>query len=76
MDWNFVGASGLMLVVNLVYAVVALFVGVAALRLMDRLLLKRMDLEVEIKRGNVAASIFASVLVLFVALIVGLALAK
>ncbi len=76
MDWNFVGASGLMLVVNLVYAVVALFVGVAALRLMDRLLLKKMDLEVEIKRGNVAASLFASVLVLFVALIVGLALAK
>jgi uncharacterized membrane protein YjfL (UPF0719 family) len=65
-----------MLVVNLVYAVVALFVGVAALRLLDRLLLRKMDLESEIQKGNVAASIFASVLVIFVALIVGLALAK
>jgi uncharacterized membrane protein YjfL (UPF0719 family) len=76
MDWNFVGASSLMLLVNLVYAVVALFVGVGTLRLMDRWLLRKMDLEEEIKRGNIAASIFASVLILFVALIVGLALAK
>jgi uncharacterized membrane protein YjfL (UPF0719 family) len=76
MDWNFVRASSVMLVVNLLYAVIALFVGVLALRLMDRLVLKKMDLEEEIKNGNVAAAIFAATLVLFVAVIIGLALAK
>jgi len=49
---------------------------VLALRLMDRLVLKKMDLEEEIKNGNVAAAIFAATLVLFVAVIIGLALAK
>ena len=76
MDWNFVGASSVMLVVNLVYAVVALFLGVIALRLLDRIVLKKIDLEEEIQKGNIAAAIFASTLLLFVALIVGHALGK
>ncbi|MFH1480745.1 MAG: DUF350 domain-containing protein [Pseudomonadota bacterium] len=76
MDWNFVRASLVMLVSNLVYAVVALFVGLFALRLFDRILLKRIDLEEEIKKGNLAAAIFASTILLFVALILGFALGK
>ncbi len=76
MDWQFVAASATMLVVNLVYAVVALFIGVAAVRLVDRKVLQKLDLEEEIKQGNLAAAIFASTLVLFVAILIGLALGK
>lgn len=76
MDWQFVGASATMLVINLIYAVVALFIGVAAVRLVDRLVLQKLDLEEEIKNGNLAAAIFASSLILFVGLLIGLALGK
>ena len=76
MDWEFVRATSVMLVVNLVYAVVALFVGVLAVRWVDHLLLKKIDLEEEIQKGNIAAAIFGGVLVLFVALIIGIALGK
>jgi uncharacterized membrane protein YjfL (UPF0719 family) len=74
MDMEFVRATSLMLVINLVYAVVALFVGVFAVRLVDKLMLKKIDLEEEITKGNVAAAIFGGVLVLFVAIIIGFAL--
>ena len=40
MDWEFVRATSVMLLINLVYAVVALFVGVLAVRLLDKLILK------------------------------------
>jgi uncharacterized membrane protein YjfL (UPF0719 family) len=76
MDWSFVRASGVMLLMNLAYAVVALFVGVLAMRVLDRFMLKKIDLEEEIGKGNIAAAIFASTLLLFVAIIIGLALAK
>ena len=74
MDWKFVLASSRLLLINLVYAVVALFVGVLALRLLDRLVLKKIDLEEEIKKGNIAAAIFAGTLLIFVAIILGSAL--
>ena len=76
MDWQFVAATAVMLVINLVYAIVALFVGVISVRLVDHFLLKKIDLEEEIKQGNIAAAIFGSVLVLFVAILIGLALAN
>jgi uncharacterized membrane protein YjfL (UPF0719 family) len=75
MDWKFVMASSTMLLVNLVYAVIALFVGLLALRLLDRYLLKKIDLEEEIKKGNIAAAILAGTMLLFVAIILGLTLA-
>lgn len=76
MDWNFTRATGVLLIVNLIYAILALFVGVIALRLIDRLLLRKIDLEEEIKKVNIAATIFASTMVIFVAHIIGFALAK
>jgi len=75
MDWKFVTASSVMLLVNLVYAIVALFVGVLALRLLDRLILRKVDLQDEIRKGNIAAAILAGTMLLFVAIILGLTLA-
>ncbi len=51
MDWSFVRASSVLLLINLVYAVVALFIGVLSIRLLDHLILKKIDLEEEIKAG-------------------------
>lgn len=76
MDASFVRATSLMLVINLVYAIVALFIGALALRVVDRWFLRKIDLEEEIKKGNLAAAVFASTLLLFVAIIIGLALGR
>lgn len=76
MDYEFAGASGVMLLLNLVYAVVALFVGVLGIRVVDRIFLRRIDLEDEIRKGNIAAAIFASALLLFVSIVVSQALGQ
>ena len=75
-NWEFVSRNLVLLTVNLVYAVIALFVGVLALRLLDRLVLKKIDLEEEIRKGNIAAAILAGTLLLFVAIILGMTMAS
>lgn len=75
-DADFISASATMLVVNLIYAAVSLVVGVVVLRWLDRVFLKQLDLEQEIKSGNLAAAVFASALVLFMAVIIGCSLGK
>ena len=76
MDWEFVKFTMAMLLVNLTYSIIALFIGVVAIRLLDRVILRKIDLEEEIQKGNLAASIFASTLLLFVAVTIGMALSK
>ena len=76
MDWEFVSATLVMLLVNLIYAIIALFVGLLAIKIFDKLILKQIDLEEEIKNGNIAAAIFSSTLLIFVAIILGFALGK
>ncbi|MFW6163219.1 MAG: DUF350 domain-containing protein [Planctomycetota bacterium] len=74
MDWELIWGMSLRLAVNLVYAVASLVVGVLALHWLDRAVLKKIDLEEEIKKGNVAAAVFAGTLLLFVAAILVAAL--
>ncbi len=62
------------LLINLVYAVIALFVSITALILIDKFLFKRIDFIEEIKQGNMAAGIFYSVILLFIGLVVATAL--
>lgn len=59
---------------NLLYTLIALFIGVAALVIIDKKLLKTVDIDEELKKGNIAVSIFASTILLFVALIVSFGL--
>lgn len=70
MEWQFLTATLMNLGINLVYTIVALFIGVQALVLVDRKLLKHIDIEGELQKGNLAVGIFASSVLLFVALIV------
>ena len=76
MDSEFLRATSITLAINLVYAVVALFVGVAAFRLVDLILLRKMKLEEEIEKGNKAAGIFGAAIMIFIAVVIGMALGK
>ncbi|GAA5215772.1 DUF350 domain-containing protein [Corallincola platygyrae] len=74
MGGEFLTATLFNLAVNLIYTLVALLVGVLALRFIDNKLLKNIDIEQELKEGNVAVAIFASTILLFVALIISFGL--
>ncbi len=70
MTTDFFVATVVNLFVNLSYTIVALFVGVIALRVIDDRLLSNISIEDEMKKGNIAVAIFASTILLFVAMIV------
>lgn len=63
-------ASLINLIINLAYTILALVVGVYGLLWVDKKLLKNINIEEEIKNGNIAASLFASTILIFVALII------
>jgi uncharacterized membrane protein YjfL (UPF0719 family) len=68
-ELSLIRASALSLGVHLVFGIVALFVGSIAIKLVDRWILKRIDLEEEIARGNLAAAVFAGSVWIALALI-------
>lgn len=70
MHMEFFTASLFNLGINISYTVIALLVGVYALKFIDKQLLTRIDIEEELKNGNLAVAIFASTILLFVALII------
>ena len=70
MGLEFFTASLINLLVNLSYSILALVVGVYGLLWVDDKLLKNIDLEEEMTKGNVAVAIFASTILIFVALII------
>ena len=70
MGKDFITVTMINLGINLVYTMVALVVGMAALIFIDKKLLKNICFEEELKKGNVAVALFASAILLFVAIIV------
>ena len=70
MELEFFTASLINLLVNLSYSILALVIGVYGLLWVDDKLLKNIDLEEEMKKGNIAVAIFASTILIFVALII------
>ena len=70
MESDFLFATLLNLGVNLIYTITALFVAVIALLVVDKKLLKGISIENEMKNGNIAVSIFASTILIFIAIIV------
>jgi uncharacterized membrane protein YjfL (UPF0719 family) len=76
MDAAFLRATSITLLVNLLYALVALVVGVLAVRWVDETIYKEIDFIEEIKKGNLAAAIYASVLVLFIGIVLHAALGR
>ncbi len=70
MNLEYFAANMVTFLLNITYTMCALFIGLIAIKFADSKLLKSVNLEEEIKRGNVAAAIFASTLLVFVAIIV------
>jgi hypothetical protein len=70
--WELIEASAVTFAMHLVFAVVALFVGAVAILAVDRLVLRKIDLQAEISRGNLAAAVYASAIWISLALILAL----
>jgi uncharacterized membrane protein YjfL (UPF0719 family) len=73
-ETQFFISTAVSLGINLVYTIIALMVGIVGLKFVDYKLLKSINLEEEIKKGNIAASIFASTILVFVGVIVSFGL--
>jgi len=72
METEFFSATYLALALNLIFTLITLIVSVILLLGVDKILLKDINLQDEIKNGNIAAAIFASSIMLFIAIIVGM----
>lgn len=70
MEFDFLSASFVNLAINLSYTIISLFIAVIALVIVDKKLLKDVDIQKELKNNNVAVAIFASSIMIFVALII------
>lgn len=70
MEMEFLSVTLLNLGINLIYTFVALIVSIAALVIIDKKFLPDISIEEEMKKGNIAVAIFASTILLFVAIIV------
>lgn len=69
MTTDFLIATLFNLGINIVQTLVALVVAVLGLQFIDRKLLKHIDIEQELQKGNIAVALFASTILLFVALV-------
>jgi len=70
MEITTTGQTLIHLAISLGYAVVTLIVAALTLLAIDRFLYRDIDFVAEIKKGNIAASIFYSVILIFVAILV------
>lgn len=60
--------------INLVYALITLLVSVIALLLIDKYVFTKIDFIEEIKKGNIAAAIFQSTILLFIGLVIAVSM--
>ncbi|WP_226665124.1 DUF350 domain-containing protein [Microbulbifer aggregans] len=74
MQSEFLTATLFNLGLNLLYTLLALLIGLIALLVIDKKLLKHVDIEQELKKGNMAVATFASTILIFVALIISFGL--
>ncbi len=74
LEWQFIVANLINFAINLVYALAALIIGVLAFKFIDRTIFRNIDFIEEIKKDNKAAAIYASVILLFIAIILGFAI--
>ncbi|MGY0216400.1 DUF350 domain-containing protein [Endozoicomonadaceae bacterium StTr2] len=70
MELEFFSASLINLVINLGYSLIAIIVSVYALLWVDKKLLKEVDIEEELRKGNMAVAVFSSAILMFVAIVI------
>jgi len=74
LEWEFLQANLINFIINIVYAFTALIIGVLAFKFIDNFIFRNINFIEEIKQRNLAAAIYASVILLFIAIIIGSAL--
>lgn len=74
MELSSIEQSFVFLGMNLTYAIIALVVSVIALILIDKYVFTKIDFIEEIKRGNIAASIFQSTILIFIGIVVAVSM--
>lgn len=74
MENDFIYSTLFNFAVGLAYTISALLIAVVSLKIVDKLLLRKLDIEEELKKNNMAVAVFASAILVFVALIVSLGL--
>lgn len=74
MDDAFLHATLFNLGLNVLHAPVALILGILGLKFIDRHLLRNLDIELELQKGNQAVAIFAPAILLFVGLVLAFGL--
>lgn len=70
MDTEFIFITLVNLGINLIYTIVALIVSLLFLMIIDKKLLPDISIVEEMKKGNMAVAVFASTILIFVAIIV------
>lgn len=74
MEFNSTEQTLMFLGINLLYALMTLIVSVIALLLIDKFIFTKIDFIEEIKKGNIAASIFQSTILIFIGLVVAVSM--
>ena len=74
METDFIIASLFNLVINVIYTIVSLSIGILAFKIIDKRVLKSVNMEEELKNNNIAAAIFSATILIFVAISVALGL--
>ncbi|MFD2167053.1 DUF350 domain-containing protein [Thalassotalea euphylliae] len=74
MEVTLFNQSVTLMLINLAYAVLSLFIGVVSLVLIDKFVFKDIDFMEEIKKGNMAVAVFQSVILLFIGIVVSSAM--
>ena len=69
---DFLDATIISLIANIVFTMVALFAGLLAIKLVDIIIFKKLDIQDELKKNNIAVAIFASSMLLFIAIIISI----
>lgn len=74
METDYIIASLFNLVINVIYTIVSLSIGILAFKIIDKKVLKSVNMEEELKNNNIAAAIFSATILIFVAISVALGL--
>jgi uncharacterized membrane protein YjfL (UPF0719 family) len=69
MEWALIRSTAISQMVHLLSGVVTVFVGALLIRAIDNIVLKKIDLEEEIARGNLAAAVLAGAMWIALALV-------
>ncbi|MCF7908267.1 MAG: DUF350 domain-containing protein [Candidatus Omnitrophica bacterium] len=74
MNFSFLRAVFFNLGVSIFNTLVAFTIGIVALKIIDKYLLTKLEIQEELKKNNISVAIFASTALIFVALIISFGL--